>query len=328
MSTFKTALLLFATASLATTSAFAQQPTIANVTSAAYYNYAASGGLATIWGSNLSDSTYAATTTPLPTQLGPTSVQVCPLIFQSGFTQGPASCLPADLIFVSPGQINFAVPPNFYTGDPANITNAGGIQSPTPVGIKVTVGALTVSVTAQILGSAPQIFEMGSDCNFDPLWGDTTACGITAAQLPAPRAVRGAITDLSGTLVSSTNPARLGQFYVIYLTGLGLDHNGRGPDPFLDQSAYTVNFTLNHRPNDPLETPYHFSVVPTYAGATGFEGLQQINFVVNPSDVGFPIIPCQDLRFELQISIGGGWNSPSSTMSLPVLVKNGELACR
>ena len=50
----------------------------------------------TVLGTNLSDATYEATTYPLPTQLGPSSVTV--------------NGMAAPLFYASPTQINFQMP--------------------------------------------------------------------------------------------------------------------------------------------------------------------------------------------------------------------------
>ncbi|MDQ2950156.1 MAG: hypothetical protein M3Y27_30170 [Acidobacteriota bacterium] len=83
--------------------ALAQKPTIKSIVNAASYALApeelnrglAAGSIATIFGSNLANQTFSATSTPLPTGLAGTTVTL--------------DGVPAPLFFVSPAQINFQV---------------------------------------------------------------------------------------------------------------------------------------------------------------------------------------------------------------------------
>lgn len=78
------------------------------VSSAAYGEGGSPGGLATIFGTNLAKTTQLATQLPLPTNLGGTTVKLKWLF-------GPAT-LPehiAQLLFVSPTQINLVLPEDF-----------------------------------------------------------------------------------------------------------------------------------------------------------------------------------------------------------------------
>jgi uncharacterized protein (TIGR03437 family) len=73
------------------------QPTIiAVVNGASFQPGGAPRAIMTIFGTNLSDAIYLASSYPLPTQLGPTSVTV--------------NGMPAPLFFASPTQINFQMP--------------------------------------------------------------------------------------------------------------------------------------------------------------------------------------------------------------------------
>ena len=69
---------------------------LAVVNSASFHPSGAPGAAMTIFGANLADAVYQATTYPLPTQLGPTSVTV------------NGNLVP--LYYVSPTQINFQMP--------------------------------------------------------------------------------------------------------------------------------------------------------------------------------------------------------------------------
>ena len=95
----------------------------------------AAGSIVSIFGSNLSEATVAATSTPLPTSLGQTSVRIGGIV--------------APLFFVSAGQINAQVP----WGVPAGTSS-------------ITVSALggsSVPANFTIQDSAPGLFSQTSD---------------------------------------------------------------------------------------------------------------------------------------------------------------------
>ena len=94
--------------------------------------------IAAAFGTQLSSGLEIATTQPLPTTLGGTSVTV--------------GGVPAPLFFVSPGQINYLVPPNVPAGDaPVVVTSAvAGDQV-------VSRGQIRVA------GNAPAIFTANSN---------------------------------------------------------------------------------------------------------------------------------------------------------------------
>ena len=71
------------------------------VSAANYKQPVASGSLVTLFGVGLASGTRAANTIPLPTELDGTSVS---------FTMGSFNDFPCRLLFVSPQQINFAIP--------------------------------------------------------------------------------------------------------------------------------------------------------------------------------------------------------------------------
>jgi hypothetical protein len=76
----------------------------------------------------------------------------------------------------------------------------------------------------------PRIFSEGFDCLTDPRYKDANVnCGLTfTGTLPLiVQAVRGAVTDQRGIVLSSSNRTRVGQYYTIWLTGLGPFTNGK-----------------------------------------------------------------------------------------------------
>jgi uncharacterized protein (TIGR03437 family) len=82
-------------------------PISVSVSAASYLQGAqAPNSIGIIFGSGFADQLLAATTLPLPSVLGGTRVTI----------HGLNSDLPAQILFVSPGQINFIVPPTAATG--------------------------------------------------------------------------------------------------------------------------------------------------------------------------------------------------------------------
>jgi len=95
----------------------------------------AAGSIVSIFGSNLSEATVAATSLPLPTTLGQTNVRIGGIV--------------APLFFVSPGQINAQVPWAVAAGtSTVTVAAVGGSSIPT-------------NVTVQ--DSAPGLFSQTSD---------------------------------------------------------------------------------------------------------------------------------------------------------------------
>jgi adhesin/invasin len=90
-------------------------PLIRSVVNAgSFHPGGAPGALMTIFGSSLSDAVYQASTLPLPTSLGPTTVTV-------NGTKAP-------LYYVSPGQINFQMPSGVKAGTVQLTVTNGALQ--------------------------------------------------------------------------------------------------------------------------------------------------------------------------------------------------------
>jgi len=100
----------------------------------------APGSLATAYGSDLANGTPGATSLPLPTSFGGTSVSI---VDSSGATS------PAPLLYVKSTQVNFEIPPGVATGAAQIVVNSSdGTQSVANV---------------QIAAVAPGVFELNSD---------------------------------------------------------------------------------------------------------------------------------------------------------------------
>ncbi|HMX25587.1 MAG TPA: FG-GAP-like repeat-containing protein, partial [Blastocatellia bacterium] len=110
------------------------------VSAAAFTRPLTGEAIAAVFGVGLATSTQVATTIPLPVSLGGTTVRV---------RDGNATERFAPLFFVSPGQINFLIPPGTAVGTAV---------------ITITSGNGTISVgTASINDSAPALFTANGD---------------------------------------------------------------------------------------------------------------------------------------------------------------------
>jgi uncharacterized protein (TIGR03437 family) len=186
--------------------------------------------LASLYGSNLANGQSQAMAQPLPTNLGGVTLSV---------TDSAGVQRSAPLVFVSPGQINFAVPAGTAVGS-ANfiVTSPGGNQS----------------FTGTIQTVAPALFSMnGTGAGV----AAATAISVQAAnpQLQAPVPV----FQCSGSTCTSV-PIVLGVDTPIYVTFYGTGIRNRS-------SLANVSVTIKG-----------VSAPVSYAGPTpGFTGLDQVN---------------------------------------------------
>jgi uncharacterized protein (TIGR03437 family) len=287
------------------------QPLITQVVNSADgLPFIAPGSLISIFGSELSAQT-ASAEFAWPTALGGSSVLVC---------QTPTQCVSAGLLYVSPTQINVYAPTSWVTVR----VSTGGATSPAALGEPSTV--------------APGIFEEGTDAPFAAGWKAWSSCNSTFANLSQPLPIRGAITDSAGSLVQSSNPARPGRYYTIWLTGLAVG-----------------SAELNY----PDSLAVHFESIPVYgySGTTcesvgasfvgdspQFPGLNQVNFQVPTDLLGSPsnpenyppLFPCGQYKLDLTLNLlillygpdglsGYVWGGNS--VQLPVLVEPGDVQC-
>jgi uncharacterized protein (TIGR03437 family) len=295
-------------------------PKIAQIVNGATFTYWAGalipGEWSTIFGTGLSDGgVYPAQTLPFPQQLGSTQVFMCASapVPQSQIANVVTllGCVPSILAYVSPTQLNFQVPTSLpKTTVPGWDGNYVFI---------VSVGAtLDQDATAQTMmkvsfnyQSWPEMFSEGTDCPVST----PTNCTSSA------RVNRGAITDLEGRLVNSSNPGRVGNWYTIWYTG-----------EFLVPVGKTISFSFGF--SIPFAPPYNdcCNVITVYgiaAQSPQYPGMYQLNFQVPATinDVGPygypPAFPCGDYYWEAPISINA--NEPSN--SFPLVIKNGDVPC-
>jgi hypothetical protein len=315
--------------------------------SAADFQYGVTySGLASLFGANLSDGVYSATTLPLPTKLGPTQVFLCyPPKNALMPSQIPGmlttlGCVPTALVYVSPTQINFQVLP---TAPPVPATATGS-----PVGTMYAVVSVANTVNAnftpgQLLtpqSPQPRIFSEGTDCLIDPRYQNrSTICGLTftlptgncpGTTAPCLRADRGAVTDLNGNVLSSSNPAKLGNYYTIWLTGLGTFQNSKPPSPIdmlitnVPVYSFAGDTYLDYGP-------------PDYVGSSSvYPGLYQINFKLPTALAGGgfggypPLFPCGTYSWEVSLDLFEGTGSSgkeANLIQIPIVVKPGDYNC-
>ena len=267
---------------------------------------AAVEGYASVFGSHLSDRNYSAGI-PYPKTLGPAQVFVCP--DASGVT--PA-CDVAELVFVSPGQINFRPHNTGVFGDVFVVVQVAGVPS--------------APFRARLALFAPAVFMVGWDCPVDGRYQGSAqaSCALLPGAGGANSVARGAVTDVSGNILTSARRARLGQSYVVWLTGLG---------PFPNRALLQpVSIVI---PNVPVYGGADRSAVlaPDYAGTSGqYPGLYQVNFTLPPSlaaaapDGSTSGWPCGDYDWELTLGLFQGANA-SNTVRIPLHIANGDVPC-
>jgi uncharacterized protein (TIGR03437 family) len=145
---------------------------------------------------------------------------------------------PAPLLFVSPGQINFLVPPNQIAGDLQLYIVRQSTLGPT---VTITLGS-----AAPALFPSPENYALALDYS------------------------------ANNTVVSAAAPAQPGDLIVLYAAGLGSttpnSETGQIPDFAARISAFgSFQVLLNGKALDP-------STVPYAGQAPGFPGVYQVNF--------------------------------------------------
>ncbi len=131
---------------------------------------ASAGTILSIFGANLASSTLTAQTLPLPTSLGGAQVKV--------------NGTPAPLFFVSPGQINFQLPPDVTGTSVTIVVSRDGVDG--------------LSVSVPLVSTLPGLFTLSADGK-------------------GP----GAILKADFSPVSATNPAPRGSVVLLYGSGMG-----------------------------------------------------------------------------------------------------------
>jgi uncharacterized protein (TIGR03437 family) len=125
--------------------------------------------------------------------------------------------------------------------------------------------------------------------------------------LSGNRANRGALTDLQGNVVRSSNPAKVGGTYSIWLTGMGVFPDGKPSLALVPTMLITnipgVLIRFDADPNSVWQR-----VTLDYVGASSqYPGLYQINFelpIITSSDAQHPSqLVCADYNWEVSIDL-------------------------
>lgn len=305
------------------------QPHISAVVSAADFAPGVTfGGLATIFGTGLSDASYQAQALPLPTKLGNTQIFVCyaaPVpTAQLANIVTFLGCAPTGLVYASATQVNLLLPNPLpaptnivaWSGYYIFVASAGGVLDQDALAGK--------SVQYSLANSQPRIFFEGYDCFIDSRYQDANEnCGLSVTKPSTYAATRGAVTDQQGRVLSSSNPAHLGQYYTIWMTGLGVSSSGK--------VSGTIGFVISNIPVYGYPGDTWESITPSYVGPSPqYPGLDQVNFqfplniaTSDPNWNGYlPPFPCGDYNWEVSLSLSG-----ANLVQIPIVVKRGDVPC-
>jgi hypothetical protein len=170
-----------------------------------------------------------------------------------------------------------------------------------------------------MLTAAPGTFLEGYDCAFNPLWHDPSPCGLSWTHYNTIQPLRAAVTDQTGQVLTSTNPAVFMQQYTIWVTGLGEVANGA--------SAQPVVLKISGSPTNAI-----YDLSPSYVGPSPqYPGLYQINFPWPSGMMGSiatsDIQACGDYKMEISFNIYEGTAQDPNVFQVPLWVKSGDVSC-
>jgi len=314
----------------------AQTPSVTNVTNSALPAldlppnsvHLAPRSMATVWGANLAANTIS-TSPPWQRNLGGTEVHL------AGDSCYDTSCdLVADLIYVSPTQINFVVP----GVNPSILWNTRIVLLRDGVRFddrsRILGGPGRVIIDALYLGDYYVVFGVGYECVFSFSLTDPSACGVS--WFPGEhRAMLGAVTDVSGQLITSQNPVRQGQivtFWMTGFTGLSLDTKTgllqqAHPGPlYFGVAQYGKDIPSTIGSGVEGEFGRFRSQAALWAGESPqFVGLDQIN-------VNFPVCTSQrrattEKRYDVFLTYTSVETSTTVRVYLPFLLSPGDAEC-
>ena len=318
-------------------------PSITNVTNAAIpsLDYPSTSislaprSMATIFGTNLADTTLSSTS-PWSSTLGGTEVHLATdACFDS-------SCdLIASLIYVSATQINFLVPDDGSTA----------CKNCTPIAYRIVLvrDGQRIDNRSYILGGPGRlvidpaydadynvVFQVGYDCLFSYSLTDPASCGLSWSQ-GQHRAPVGAITDaVSGQLISSQNPIHQGQAITLWMTALygGVTLNKKtgllqqaNPAPVgfgVAQLGKDIAATVGSGFTGPFGA--FMSPAPIWAGESPqFVGLDQVN-VAFPTCTNAPA-PAEK-RYDAFLMFTSMATLTTVRIYLPFVVRPGDPDCQ
>ena len=310
-------------------------PSIANITNAAIpamdQNFPVRlmpRSMATIFGSNLSSAT-ASTAPPWATTLGGIEVHLVPLYVGCGTSTAPANCdITANLLFVSPTQINFLVPDT--------LPSAYGRQQFFLDTVIVENGQRYDTGFSFYLSTAGDfaVFQVGYDCDFSLSLAQPQGCGYS--QTPGANSVPiGAVTDVSGTLVTSNNPIHQGQVVILWGTGLGSMPVNQGTGLRQQNNATPLTFGIAQSNTAGGLNVFNLnwsSQTPVWAGESPqYVGLDQIN-VALPTCTG--AVATTEERYNVTMTFtahdynSGYVGNGSASLYLPLIISPGEATCQ
>jgi hypothetical protein len=294
--------------------------------------------MATIFGSNLADS-IAVSPSPGSSPLGGTEVHL------AGDTCFDASCdLIANLLYVSPAQINFLVPDSTADGAVSYriVLLRDGERIDDQPSMLGGPGRLIVDPSGAADSSV--VFEVGYDCLFSSSVSDPASCGLSWST-GQDRAPVGAITDaLSGQLISPRNPVYQGRLITLWMTalrgGVALDsqtglQTGKTITPIgfgVAQSGKDIEGTLGvqaptapNMPSVPIGT--FMSPTPLWAGESPqFTGLDQVN-VAFPTCTGVPDATAEK-RYDAFLTYTSLQTGATSRIYIPFGIRVGDPDCQ
>lgn len=303
----------FALLAILSLNILAQTPSITSVVSSADLRPGvAAGSFGTIFGSNLSDAEYLYSTVPYPTILGGIELRFCR---GTGSQRAPWNqCLIAGLVYVSPVQVNFRMPISPVSEEPIGVivTRRNNIETQSP--------------PVLLSRFDPHVFRLGFDCNYDARVNGSGPCGFRFNKTSENDAIRAAVTDLSGNLITSKNPLRLNQWYTVWLTGVG---------PFLPSGAPAkpISMTIDNIPGFPGNT-FKYSFYPDWIGQVPqYPGEELMNIKLS-IPIGRPLFststlyPCGPDGNQLDLSMAISGFDLIANYNLPVLILPGDAACQ
>jgi uncharacterized protein (TIGR03437 family) len=320
---------------VSTYACLASVPSIVSVTNAAIpsldvpgYTNLAPRSLATIWGTNLADGV-ASTSPPWKNVLGGVEVHIVVGAFTPCGTANPPATLAcevvADMSYVSPTQINFVVPEIFSQAYVRIVLirddqryDMFGCNSQTCVGGPGVFG---------ITNGGGILFIGGYDCLFSLSLTDPSACGFSRSSGGGKVAI-GAVTDLSGNLITSQNPVHEGQAVTLWMTGLAGLSKSAATGLLQEANPTAIGFGVSQPGVDTLAWG---SQTPIWAGESPqYIGLDQIN-------VSFPTPAClhkvtavAEKRYDAYMAFLSPESVTNSVIKIyiPFLVRPGDLDCQ
>lgn len=277
-------------------------------------------GIASAFGSALSTVTASAAKLPLPTDISGNGLAWCDLTLDPTMMQ----CSAVQLFYVSPTQINFAVPNIEFSQNAQR--HAFGVR---PIFNGASSGPAFSAFPVQDF--APRLFWIGYDCLADTRFLHANVnCGLTTVKTDeAFQSDRGAVTDQNGIVLSSSHRAKLGEAYTIWTTGFGQSQNGK--------LTYPPLLLITNVPAYGYAGDTYLAGPILYAGLSPqYQGLYQLNFVLPVSIAGssdptrYPLFPCGDYDWEVSLDLiqGSGFGEiHANLVQIPIHVTKGDVPC-